>query len=324
MMAVLENFPVLQFEDPAAQRQWFAERVAEMPSVDLPDGIEFDEIVLQSARGEHGIPVRRYRSETAETDGPIIVWIHGGGFCIGTAAEDEGLCVFLARNLSAVVLSIEYRLAPEFPFPAGFDDCWDVLTAVLTRSAHVVPGDNLTGPVLIGGGSAGACLASVLAIRARDEGLPAISTQFLVSPFLDPAVNSEAAVRFGNAAVFDSADAVHCWRHYLGADRDNPPQYSTPLVTNDLANVAPAYVVVAGNDCLRDDGIQYARALMSSSVDTELHVVPGVPHGFTGVAPQAVVSRRIRQEILDVLTAHVARVRSQRTPEPTNHVDEQR
>ena len=147
---VLAVFPPLQFADPAAQRAAFAAMPAQEPPP-WPRGVRrADATVAASAHG-HEVPLRRYIPDAPTREGTV-VWIHGGGYCVGSPDEDEAFCAYIARDVGAVVASVDYRLAPEHPFPAGFEDCYAVVKAVCARAQA---GFN-AGPVVIAGGSAGA------------------------------------------------------------------------------------------------------------------------------------------------------------------------
>jgi len=298
---VLAVFPPLQFTDPAAQRRAHAELRSQFPPAPRPDGVS-EERPTVPAGASHEVPVRVYRSDDAGPRAGTIIWIHGGGFCIGTPDEDEAHCLRLAADLSVVVVSVDYRLAPEHPFPAGFDDCYAVLLDVAARQGDTYP----RGALVVAGASAGAGLAAAVALRARDEGGPRIRGQVLVTPFLDAALGTPSMRALADAPVFDAEHARTCWDHYLGARRSAPPAYASPSAATDMADLPSAYVLAAGADCLRDEAIDYAVRLQDAGVPTELHVIPGVPHGFTGLLPTATASRRARRDLNEVLAQMLA------------------
>lgn len=285
----LAAFPPLQFTDPAAQRELSTKLRAERPPLPWPDGVVREDRAVPGQDG-HGIQVRRYLPGTPDAKTPAVLWIHGGGYCIGHLDEDEYFCARLAMDLGVVVAAVDYRLAPEDPYPAGLDDCYRALLDAVSPE-----------PIVIAGISAGGGLAAALALRARDEGGPAIRAQILLCPFLDSTMSAPSISTLANALVFGAADAQHCWEHYLGAARAEPPTYGSPPAAADLSGLPPAYVLAAGEDCLRDEAIDYALRLQAAGVPTELHVVPGVPHAFTAMQPGAAVSRRLRAELTAVL-----------------------
>lgn len=285
----LAAFPPLQFADPAAQREANAKLRAELPPVPWPDGVSRKDHTVSAVDG-YEVPVRRYVPDRSGETTPVVLWIHGGGYCVGNPDEDEPFCARLAADTGVVVVSVGYRLAPEDPYPAGLDDCYAALVDAASSA-----------PLLVAGMSAGAGLAAAVALRARDEGGPAINGQLLLCPFLDATMRGESLRALAGAPVFNATDARHCWEHYLGAALADPPAYGSPSVAGDLAGLPPAYVLAAGEDCLRDEAVEYALRLQSAGVPTELHTVPGVPHGFTALQPGATVSRRLRGELAAVL-----------------------
>jgi acetyl esterase len=216
--------------------------------------------------GDHGIPVRRYEPFEAVSDA-CVVYLHGGGWAFGDLDSHDGICRELAARSRVPVVAVDYRLAPEHPFPAGFDDGWAVLAAATERR------------VLVAGDSAGAALAAGLALRARDGGR-ALAAQLLVYPPLDPRCN---------AASFDVHPALpperermrEYWRDYVGDTLDGDvPRYAAPGTVGDVAGVARALVVTAEWDTLRDDGRRYVAALRRSGVPTEHVDAAGAFHGF--------------------------------------------
>lgn len=287
---LLAVFPPLQFVDPAAQRAALDEILRAMPPRPLPTDVLREPGVVEE--GEVTVPVRRYRLRELPANAPVLVWMHGGGYCIGTPDEDEALCGWLAAGLGAVVVSVDYRLAPEHPYPAGLDDC----CAVVRSLAAEFPDSRLG----VAGASAGAGLAAAVTLRARDGACPMPVAQLLLMPFLDSTRSTHSMRVLADAPIFTAKDAEDCWTHYLGEQRADPPADGSPTAATDLSGLPPAYVAVAGIDCLRDEAIDYALRLQAAGVSTELHVVPGVPHGFTGVSPTVTASRRIMAELAAV------------------------
>lgn len=297
----LAHFPELQFVDPIVQRAAMAQMRSAVEPPPWPEGVTPDERFVPGP-GDAKVPVRVYTPSGAQPDAAVVIWIHGGGYCVGTAEEDEPACARLAAHLSAVVVSVEYRLAPEDPYPAGLDDCYSVLDHVATGSAAGYP----TGPLIVAGASAGAGLAAALALRARDWNGPAIHAQILLYPFLDATMSGASLRTLSDSPVFNAEDARVCWAHYLGEEVSAPPVYGSPSVADHLSGLPQAYVLVAGADCLRDEAVDYAVRLQAAGVPTELHLVPGVPHGFAALHPAASTSKRASAELLAVLNRMIS------------------
>jgi len=225
---------------------------------------------------------------------PCVVYFHGGGFVFGDAATDVRVPSALAADLGAVVVSVNYRLAPEHPFPTPFDDAFDALTWVA--------GDNDLGidttRIVVAGISAGAGLAAAVALKARDAGGPAVIFQALDSPVLDDRLLTTSATEYTDSPLWNRQNGIDSWNHYLGADADRSTtsEYAAPARATDLSGLPPAYIAVTSFDPLRDEGIDYARRLTHAGVPTELQLYPGTFHGSSGVFPQAAISKRINAD----------------------------
>jgi acetyl esterase len=291
--AALAGLPPLQFADPAAQRRAFAEWAKQMPPP-LPDDRATME-KLKVPRDKLGsVPVRLFRPREASGPLPIVVWIHGGAYVVGSASQDDLLCSDLAVRTGTVVASVDYRLAPEDPYPAALDDCY----AVARWAAAGGLQDSDTARLAVAGASAGAGLAAAIALYARDQGGPPIVFQLLLYPYLNDRRDTPSHRVGRGAPLFTSIDAGHGWRHYLRGLTGGGavPPYAAPSRAANLAGLPPAYVLAAGMDCLRDEAVDYAMAMARAGVSVELHLVPAVPHGFDAVAPGAAVSRRVIAE----------------------------
>jgi acetyl esterase/lipase len=301
---VLAHFPTLQFEDPAAQRRAFqlAANSAEQSGVRSDVQLELGRTVRSGDGWE--VPLRAYLPSELHTDAGTLVWIHGGGYVVGSADEDDRLCAYLAAEAGIAVVSVDYRLAPEHPYPAGFEDCYAVVTALgTTDGRNAAFADFGRGPLLVGGASAGAGLAAAVALRLRDEDLGIVAGQLLLCPFLDSTLSTPSITELADSPVFNAHDAEVCWQHYLGQDRAAPPPYGSPFAAGDLSGLPPAYIAAAGLDCLHDEALEYALGLRRAGVAVEFHTFPGVPHGYTGVAPRTRASRRTIRDMLDAVHA---------------------
>ncbi len=288
--AALAGLPPLQFADPVAQRRAFAEWAKQMPPLPPDDRTTMER--LEVPRGKlGGVPARVFRPQDDPGSLPVVVWIHGGAYVVGSASQDDLLCSDLAVRTGTVVVSVEYRLAPEHPYPGALDDCY---AAACWAAAGAVQGTDPT-RLAIAGASAGAGLAAAVALYARDHGGPPIAFQLLLYPYLDDQRGTPSHRAGGDAPLFTTADAEHGWRHYLCGltDLERVPPYAAPARAVALAGLPPAYVLAAGMDCLRDEAVNYAMAMARDGVAVELHLVPAVPHGFDAVAPSAAVSQRV-------------------------------
>ena len=227
---------------------------------------------------------------------PAMVWFHGGGFVMGDLDSADGICRRLANRSGALIVSVDYRLAPEHPAPAAVDDAWDALVWVATHADEMgIDGDRLA----VGGDSAGGNLAAVVAIRARDEGWPILRHQLLVYPAIDLARQSSSHAE-NAGGMFDPAAVTWFYDLYIGSNDPSDPRLSPAAVT-DLGGLPPAFVITAELDPLRDEGTEYADRLARAGVDVEHHHYPDMLHGFfqmAGVTPTAI-------EATEAACAHV-------------------
>jgi acetyl esterase len=213
--------------------------------------------------------VRIYTGHGTEGNAPLFIWLHGGGFVLGDVERAEPITRRLANRLKARIVSVDYHLAPEYPFPAALDDGRAVLDWAVGMKV----------PIGLGGDSAGANVAARLAIEARDRGI-AIQHQLLVYPWLDMAM-SQPSINELSDGYFLTRDLLRWFsNHYLpeGLDRRDP--MISPLYVEDLSNVAPATIVTAEYDPLRDEGNLYAARLRDAGVRVDDVCFPGMIHGF--------------------------------------------
>ncbi len=273
------------------------------PPPDRADVLKADQTVPGPA-GAPDVPVRIYTPRAAASAPRGCVFeIHGGGFMLGNIAMMDPWCQRVAAEIDAVVVSVEYRLAPEHPFPAGVDDCYAALgwTAKHAQELGIDPAR-----IAIAGQSAGGGIAAGTALMARDQGFPALCFQLLEIPELDDRLDTPSMLAFQDTPLWNRPNAVWSWRHYLGANPSGEVSaYAAPARAKDLTGLPPAYVSTMEFDPLRDEGILYALRLLQAGVSVELHSVPGTFHG-SGMVPTADVSRRNAQEVIDVLRRALA------------------
>jgi acetyl esterase len=228
------------------------------------------------------IPVRVYRPEGFGPFG-VLVWFHGGGFVIGSVEGSDQLCRALCNRGRCVVVSVEYRLAPEHPFPAAVDDTWDALCWAQDHAAEI-GGDPLR--VAVGGDSAGANLAAVAALTHRDASRrPPLKLQLLAYPGVDRRGGYESVDDPDRAVILPKP--LRQWFHaaYLPAGTDVTDHRVSPMCADSHEGVAPAYVMTAGYDPLHDEGNAYAVVLDAAGVATSLRCYETLVHGFLTYAP---------------------------------------
>lgn len=243
--------------------------------------------------GASGQLLVRLYTPSAARDLPLIVFIHGGGFVLCNVDMYDDLCKFLANYSGCAVASIEYRLAPEVPFPGALEDCYAALKALAAQGKEL--GIDPT-RLAVAGDSAGGNLAAATALLARERKGPALRYQALFYPCLDPACGSDSAKSLATGYMLTRDAMVWFWGHYLKspADRTNP--LATPLAAN-LAGLPPATVVTAEFDPLRDEGETYADLLRAAAVDVTGRRYLGVIHGFASMPYLTGMANRVLADV---------------------------
>ena len=301
LAAFVEAMPVLDLSDPVAARAGF-EALLVAIRVDLPEAaaLTIEDRMIPGWEGDPEVAVRIYRPAAPPgTLLPGIVQIHGGGFIVGSVEAEHAGAVLLAAGVGAVVVSVEYRLAPEHPYPAGLHDCYAALSYVHAEAATL--GID-TERVALMGASAGGGLAAATALLARDLGGPPVCFQMLQIPELDDRLDTPSMRAFTDSPVWNRPLAAQSWQAYLGPLHGSAdvPAHAAPARAEDLSGLPPAYVSTAENDPLRDEGIIYALRLLQAGVSVELHQFPGTFHG-SALVTSAAVSRRAQSEVAAVL-----------------------
>ena len=302
--AVLDFMPVIDLEDPVEARREFEKLLVTMRTP-LPEAelLDIEDRLIPGWEGDPEVSVRVYRPKTvaAGQGAPVpgILLIHGGGFIVGSVEAEHAGAVLTAVDAGAVLVSVDYRLAPEHPYPAGLHDCYAALSFL-----HAEAGALGVDPARIAllGASAGGGLAAGTALLARDRGGPPVCFQMLHIPELDDRLETPSMQRFVDSPLWNRPLAVKSWQFYLGelAGKDDVPIYAAPARATDLSGLPPAYVSTAENDPLRDEGVAYALAMLQAGVSVELHQFPGTFHG-SALVTRAAVSRRAAQEASVVL-----------------------
>ena len=301
LAAFIEFLPAFDLKDPVATRAAFEELIAGM-RIELPeaDALEIDDRLVPGWEGDPDVPVRVYRPKSrGAASSPGILMIHGGGFIIGSLESEHMGAVLMAADTGAVVVSVDYRLAPEHPYPAALHDCYAALSYL--HSDAVALGVD-PARVAVAGASAGGGLAAAVALLARDLGGPSLCFQMLQIPELDDRLETPSMRKFVDSPLWNRPLAVESWKAYLGAryGRADVPAHAAPSRAADLGGLPPAYISTAENDPLRDEGIAYALGLLHAGVSVELHQFPGTFHG-SALVTTAAVSRRAQFEAALVL-----------------------
>jgi acetyl esterase/lipase len=252
--------------------------------------------------GEAGDPDVRVRVHrpVGESTGAVLLWVHGGGHVLGEPEQDDPLLDGVVGRTGCMALAVDWRRAPEHPYPAALHDCYAVLRAVTVG----LPGlDADPGRVVVGGASSGGGLAAGLALLARDRGEHAVAAQLLIYPMLDDRERTVSSRTVTDRRVWNHESNRIGWSAYLGRlAGDAVPTYAAPARATGLRGLPPTWIATTELDLFRDEDIDYAGRLLEAGVPTELHVYPGGVHGFDLFAPQAALTRRFcrdRDEAFD-------------------------
>lgn len=235
---------------------------------------------------------------------PGVYFVHGGGMVLGDNRSGVDEALDWAQELGLVVVSVEYRLAPETPHPGPVEDCYAGLVWTAEHAAELgLDPDRL----VVAGVSAGGGLGAALALMARDRGGPALAGQLLVYPMLDDRNDSPSAVQMGDTGTWGRTANDTGWTALLGEARGGPDvsPYAAPARAQDLSGLPPAFVDVASAENFRDEDVAYATRIWQAGGSAELHVWPGGFHGFDGFAPQAQISQEARAARLRLSLIHI-------------------
>jgi acetyl esterase len=262
-----------------------------------PVAAVIDRVVASRHGGE--IPVRIYNpSPEGPADLPTLLYLHGGGFLSGDLDTHDPVCRTLANRVPMLVVAVQYRLAPEHPFPAGLEDSADVLQW-LSTDAGLAGGDPYR--IYVAGDSAGGNLAASLAVLARDEfGIP-LTAQVLIYPMLDATISFPSMVENAFIPPFTLVDCVYAWQQYLGRNSYRRHIYVSPVLGANLPGLAPALIITAEYDILSGEGQAYAGRLKNAGVPVEHEHYPDMVHGFFQWGGQVAAARSALDRVVRYL-----------------------
>ncbi len=291
------------FDDIDAARKFsdemFANMAAQMPHV---EGVDTKDVLIPGPENAPDITARIYTPKNVKGLRPGMLWIHGGGYILGNLDADEHNVARMSLNTGCVILSTNYRLAPENPFPAPVEDCYTSLKWMVENAESL--GVDKT-KIAVGGGSAGGGLAAGLVIMTRDRGEIELSFQLLVYPMIDDRNITPSSHYITDLRTWDRDKNVFAWKAYLGkaSESGNVSPYAAAARADDLSGLPPAYIAVGELDLFLDEDIEYAQRLLQAGVATELHVYPGATHGFDAVITASVSKRYIEERDRAIIRA---------------------
>jgi acetyl esterase/lipase len=304
LAAIARLLPPPEMSDPIRARAWIKEILDLMGTTPTPSWTERVDVMSRSAPAAagHEIPIRVYLPRGTTSPRGALVHFHGGAFVMGDLDLSAPGVGRIADRANIVVVDVDYRLAPEHPFPVGFDDCYAALE--WTAANHAELGIDRA-RIAVGGESAGGALAAAVVLAARDRGGPPVAFQLLMYPVIDDRLVTASVRTMTDTPVWNAPSAVHMWNHYLGPaeTRGDVSPYAAPWRAIDtargLADLPPTYLLACEHDPLRDEDLAYAQALVAAGVSVDFRLIAGTFHGFDGF-PTA-ISKRTSLEMIDVL-----------------------
>jgi acetyl esterase/lipase len=270
-------------------------------SMPVPDTVTVGEATA-SYDTRPSVRVVTYRREGTERPAGGLIWIHGGGTVIGSPQQGHPICGRWVDELGLFIASVDYRLAPEHPYPAGLEDCYTALCWMHDQADLLGIDRN---KLMVGGDSAGGLLAASLCQLALDRGGPPIRFQLLEYPMLDDRTVDRPDPGRSRSFVWSPKASRFGWSSYLagGTAEDQDSPYAAPSRRTDLSGLPPAWIGVGGIDLLHDEAVAYAGRLRTAGVPCQLHVEPGMYHGADAIRPNAETSKRFT----DIMTLALAR-----------------
>ena len=283
LLPLIDHFPVLDLSDVPAARRVVALFRQQKEYVNNPLIAKVDKQVPGWRSSDPPVKVRIYTPERCLPLAPALIHFHGGGFCFGDLDTDEIFCQNFSEAVGAILISVDYRLSPEHPFPAALEDGLAVSKWVFEQAVTLGIDSQ---KVAIGGRSAGGCLAAAVALLARDarnfqnDSFLDFALQLLFFPVLDDRCQSQSMKEAVDTPVWNQQNSIDMWRHYIGENRSKVSPYAAVMRAKHLKKLPPAYIVTAEHDPLRDEALMYARRLMGDGVSVEFHNYSGAFHVF--------------------------------------------
>jgi acetyl esterase/lipase len=304
LRVVMEKLPTDRPMDlnkiPAARAKMKKMMAALLASLPAIEGVTSQDKFVPGYQSDPDVRVRVYQPVDQSDKLPALYWIHGGGYVMGDIEQDDRLMKQMVKRIGCVTVSVDYRLAPEHPFPAPVEDCYAGLKWLFGHADELGVDPSR---IAIGGASGGGGLAAGLALLTRDRGEVPVAFQLLIYPMIDDRNVTPASYAITDPRMWNRDANLLGWKAYLGRDgggADVSP-YAAAARATDLTNLPPAYIPTGALDLFVDENIEYAQRLIQAGVPTELHVYPGAFHGFDIFAPSAKVSKQFKAERDDAL-----------------------
>lgn len=286
----------LRTGDMDAFRRREALALGSLPAVEMAS-VEIEDRCLSTTTEDCG-RVRTYRPTKTSEPAPTIIYAHGGGFFSGSARLYDPVCARLATDLNCAVVSVDYRLAPEHPYPAALEDCFRALEWIADTGVQEGFDANR---IVLAGHSAGGGLMAGLSLLAQQWRGPAIRGQVLIYPVLDNRHGTPSAKTMAQAPLWGLDLSMAAWDAYMGSQGRANGKFAAPARASDVSKLPPTYILSAGVDLLRDEGLRFAVRLIEAGVPVELFLVGNAFHAFDLVAPDTDIAKRAVAGYMDAL-----------------------
>ena len=284
--------------DPEQLEEMRQQRLLGLAAMQLSDQVDRKDYEVAGPAGQPDVTVRVHTPVGLGGPAPCLYSIHGGGYVMGHRSMDDFRFDRWCPRLGFIGVSVEYRLAPETPYPGPLEDCYAGLAWLHAHAAELGVDRSRIG---IGGASAGGGLAAALALLARDRAELPVAFQMLAYPMIDDRLTTPSSA--WDVPIWSPVSNEFGWRSYLGPlhGSDDIPYTAAPARATDLSGLPPALIYVGTLDGFCDEDVLYAMRLYQAGVPTELHVYPGAPHGFDGITPGTALARRCQHDVQEWL-----------------------
>jgi acetyl esterase len=303
LAAAAAALPKIDLSDLAAARETERLALAHLPKYEAGIPLSVQDIAVPGQQNTEKVAARIYTSAERSAPAPALLYLHGGAYVMGGLPLVDSTARMLAERAGVTVVAVDYRLAPEHPYPAGLEDCYAVLQWSVDKGGEYGINPDRLGVL---GESAGGGLAAALALVARDRGGPRLAAQFLDAPTIDDRLNTVSMTTLSDTPTWQSVNSPYSWRYYLQGVAEpgsiNVPIYAAPAraATEDLFDLPPAYITSYQIDPTRDEGLIYAHRLILAGVPTEVHHYPNAFH-IAHVIPGTVIGARMITDRIEAI-----------------------
>ena len=299
---VLKKSPSVHY---SSKNLWLIQSlISFIPVPKTPDDVSIKNIKIDNRDGNAKIRLRIYQPKILASATPVLIWMHGGGYIIGKPEIEDSVCIQFVRELGISIVSVDYRLAPKHPFPAGLEDCYSALVWSKTHAEQFKFDASRIG---IGGTSAGGGLAAALSQLARDRQEISPIFQLLTYPMLDDRTTLRTDIDDSHSPTWSQKSNKFGWKSYLGNHygAETLPIHSVPARRSDLSGLPPAWIGVGTLDVFFDEDTTYAQRLKEAGIHCELEVVQGAFHGFDVFDPNLPIVQDFRKSQISALRKYL-------------------